>query len=121
MFFIDTSYESSERMDLGKLCPFISNYYDVLPSYMLFKLKSLPIKGVTLVSTSNVSEEFRPDLISYRLYGDIKYKCLLMEYNSLISHLDVKIGTEIKYPSLADMDDLYYSLTQLVSQKGNTV
>lgn len=106
MFYIDKDYESDLRMDFGKIVPFTNNWYDVLPSFFLYKLRLLPVAGLYVVT----KEQYRPDLVSFSIYGDVQYKQLLMEYNSIISHLDIIIGLQLSYPSLADMEDIFYSL-----------
>jgi hypothetical protein len=41
----------------------------------------------------------RPDLISYKIYGTVKYASLVLEYNGLYDPFtDLKIGTTIWLP-----------------------
>lgn len=109
MFYIDTAYQSNDRLDQGKLLLFQDNWYDNIPSYFMYKIKSLPIAG-TLVVTNQI---FRPDLISFDIYGDVQYKGWLMIYNDIIKKEDIISGRTIRYPSVASMETVYFTLTAL--------
>ena len=106
MRYINLDVESTERYDLAKFMDFNNNCYDILTSYFISELTKLEPKGVYEV----VEELERPDLISYKIYGSVRFWSLLMMYNSIISPLDIKVGTLINYPSLEDLENVYFSL-----------
>lgn len=107
-FYIDTAGAYVERFSLGKFMEFLNNdNFDVLNSYMLNTLKTLPSSG--FVTYTGLS--YRPDLLSEQCYsGDSQYWWVLMMYNGLSSADDLIQGNSYKYPSLSDLEDVYFSL-----------
>jgi hypothetical protein len=88
--------------------------YDILTSYFIKQIDNLEPFGTYEV----VNEEYKPWLVSYRIYGDVQYWWILMMYNKIISHYDVKIGIEINYPSIEDIEDVYFNLKSKQMGKG---
>jgi hypothetical protein len=112
MFFIDTTVTSKTRFDRRKLVNFTTNVgYDILDSYFVNQLVDLPIAGQYQV----FGDESRPDLISYNIYGHVQYWWILMIYNEVWDELEITAGTKWNYPSLADLEDLFFSLRALGS------
>lgn len=109
MFYINLEYISKDRYDLGKLIEWNEDNFDVLNSYFLENLKTLPTKGVFTITV----EEERPDLISYKIYGTVLYTHLIMLYNDIIDLSDLKTGRSLNYFSVADLESLYFSLKTL--------
>ena len=108
MFYINLDYESKERYDMGKFM----NYdvgYDMLDSYFMSKIKSLRVHGQYAVQ----SEENRPDVLSYKIYGDTQYWWILLMYNSLLEPDELVAGLVIQYPYLGAIEDLYFELKSL--------
>lgn len=111
-FFIDLTFQSPERYDLSKFFDYSSgDNHDILTSFFLLELKKLSESGNYFVQ----SEEGRPDLVSFRIYGSVQYWWIILEYNELLSYQDIKNGTTIKYPSVQDIEDLYFRLKSLES------
>ena len=110
MFYINLDYQGFPKYLLGRFCEYLDDLYDIIPSYFLQKLRELPPK-VYLTITPDI--EYRPDLLSYQLYGDVQYWWLLLFYNDLISFEDLVAGLEIKYFNLVDLESLYLSLKPL--------
>ena len=104
MFTPDVSFKGDLVFDIGKIMEFNEGFYDILTSTFCEKLKSLPVFGVYKV----VTERFRPDLISYRIYGDEQYKLILMMYNGLVSHKEIIPGIELIYPSLSSIESILF-------------
>ena len=104
-FFINLGKETSERYDMSVFMDFTDNF-DPLTSSFITDLKSLRTVGTFEVQ----SESSRPDLISYKIYNDLQYWWILLVYNDIISNEDIAIGTIIKYPSVRDLESLYFSL-----------
>lgn len=105
-FFINPTFQSKERFDLGKLLEFTNEGYDVLNSTFLEELKSLPEKGVYIVS----GEDGKPALISHKIYGSTQYWWVLMFYNGILKSDDIVSNMAISYPSLNRLEDLFFSL-----------
>lgn len=107
MFFIDNSLDTTTRFDMIKFFNFDVDNIDCLTSFMMRALKILPKIGTYTIK----EEEYRPDLLSYKLYNDTQFWWLLMWYNSILSIKDLKSGLSIDYPSKNNLEDLYLSAT----------
>ena len=106
MFYIDTESEFLIRYDFRKFMEYLSSTYDIFNSYFLLKLKDLPIFGTHIV----VEEEYKPSLLSYNIYKDTQYWPVIMAYNNFTRRRHIVIGIVVKYPSIADLEELYFSL-----------
>lgn len=89
-----------------------------ISSFLQHELMSLPVAGTYLISRG---EEFRPDLIAYRIYGESSYWWLLMKYNRLTHIRQVVNGLKLIYPRISDVDGVNMdlaarSVTLLVEQ-----
>lgn len=50
----------------------------------------------------------RPDMISYKLYGTVKYWWLLMMYNGILNIWgDLEVGLTLKVPNILDIWSFY--------------
>lgn len=119
MYFINLELLNEKdfpnRFDLQKFVEFKENVYDLLDSYFVNKITSLPQFGTTFVQI----EENRPDLISYRIYGTVKFWYILMVYNGLVSPFDIVEGQIINYPRIEDVEEIYFALNAL--QRKNVI
>jgi len=106
MFFINLDYESKERFDLSRFVEFTNGCHDFLLSYFVRELKNLKQYSTFVVQ----NEEYRPELISYKIYGSVQYWWIIMFYNDLVSIEDITTGLMIGYPSIADLESLYFTL-----------
>ena len=114
MFYIDLDREYPTRYGFEKFCSLENDTYDILTSYFIDRMKDLPMVGIYKVS----GEERRPDLVSYEIYEDTQYWWILMNYNNLIFVDDISEGTEIGYPSIDDLEDIYFSLNRVAKGVG---
>lgn len=105
----------ADRFDLQKFVAFTENVYDYLDSYFINQITKLPIYGTTYVQI----EENRPDLLSYRIYGTVKFWYILLVYNGMVSPLELVVGQTINYPRIEDVEQIYFSLNAL--QKKNVI
>lgn len=104
-------FQSSLKYDIGRIIPFMtdpSGQYDILSSAYCSMIKQLPVYSTYKI----IKEIYRPDLISYAIYRDVKYKIPLMLYNDIYSIKQCYQGRVISYPSATDLDSLLFSLTQ---------
>lgn len=119
MYFINlkalNEKDFRDRFDLQKFVEFKENVYDYLDSYFINKVQKLPVFGTTQVQI----EENRPDLLSYRIYGTVKFWYILLVFNGMVSPLEVYEGQTINYPKVDDVEELYFSLNAL--QRNNVV
>jgi len=114
-FYINLGYDSPVRYDEAKFMEYDTDVYDSLTSYFLDVLRKLPVHGEYVV----VDEEGRPDLLSHRIYGSTQYWWILLVYNNLVSPFDVQSGMTIRYPSIDDLEALFFKLAAL--QRGKTL
>jgi len=105
----------ADRFDLQKFVEFKEDVYDYLDSYFITQIKKLPVFGTTFVQI----EENRPDLLSYRVYGTVKFWYILLIYNDMVSPLELFEGQNINYPRVDELEELYFSLNAL--QRKNVI
>jgi len=119
MFYIDLQYEKTiessgkvtDRFDLAKFLDYANSFHEPLSSHLLRELNKLPVHGTYRV----VSEDNRPELLAYKIYGQVQLWWVVMHYNSIVSVQDIKNSQILKYPSLGDLEKLYYSLPGLAA------
>lgn len=77
-----------------------------LNSYFLDKLRKLPAVG----SFSCLGE--RPDVIAYKIYGDVNMAWIIKAYNNVCHPFDGSFdpGKTILFPSLSSIEKLYATL-----------
>lgn len=105
-FFINLDKIATERFAIGKFMEFIDDNYDPLTSSLMDTIVSLPQKGSYEVK----GEDGRPDLLSYRIYGDYQYWWVLLVYNKRFDFREIATGDQIKYPSIDSLEDAYFML-----------
>lgn len=116
MLYIDLEVEAENRFDPKRFIPFYGDMFDILDSFLVRQLKSMPPKGNYVVTT----EEGRPDLLSKRIYGgDSQYWWMLMLYNDLLSPGSIYTGLEVDYPTLTQLENLYFRLKSLEKKERN--
>jgi len=126
MRYIDTDYESDLRYDIPKFCSLEEDVFDIMDSFLFekvsaiykrqFDVKDLAVDGVYEVTT----QEYRPDIISYEIYGDTQYWWLLMDFNNIIDIFSIVTGVQIQYFSLSELEDIYFSLNGLQKEQDRT-
>lgn len=107
MFYINDGLNTNKRYDMLKFLNYPYDSLTMLDSYFVKKLTDIPYSG-TITVTTQVN---RPDLLSYDIYGDVQYWWILMLYNGLISPLELTAGLNINFPSLGDLEDIYFTLS----------
>lgn len=83
-----------------------SDNYDALTSYFATHVPALPTSGYHEIQDA----EGRADLVSFRIYADTQYWWILLLYNNKTEYDDFKVGEKVKYPSVDDIEDLFFSL-----------
>ena len=109
MFYIDAAYESDVRYDLAKFLRQENDNYDPLTSQFLYSLKELTSAGQVTVTV----EEYRPDLLSFRVYDSCQYWWILLAYNDIVDVRDLIAGRILLYPSVSDIESIYFNLKSL--------
>lgn len=113
-FFIDLTLDRQERFDFSKFLQYLSDDFDPLTSYFLEKLQYLPTYSYKSVGAL----EGRIDLVSYAIYGSTQYWWILLEYNHIGDPENLPADTILAYPSLFDLEALYYQLKAQQSSRG---
>lgn len=53
------------------------------------------------------SDKNRPDLISYRCYGSVKYWWLILAANSISNPFELEVGKVLEIPNILDIYEFY--------------
>lgn len=107
MYYINNKIYSINRYDMSKFMDFDIDSFCILDSYLCAQIKNLPYAGAIAVTT----QVNRPDLVSYDIYGHTQYWWLLMLYNDYTSPLELTSGALVKYPSLTNLENIYFTLS----------
>lgn len=103
------TFISPLKYDIGKIIPWMTenaSMYDILSSGYANMIQNLPYAGIFKI----VSEQYRPDLIAYKIYKDVRLKIPLMLYNNIILPQECYKGRLLKYPSILALDSLLFNL-----------
>lgn len=91
----------------------VSNFYttNVVDGANEYNLSSININDFKFTGFDYTvvmkSEEYRPDLLCYRIYGTIEYWWILLEINGISNIWDEIVeNVIIKYPPVSDMQKL---------------
>lgn len=79
---------------------------DAFYSKYIRSVMNLPAAGSIQVTT----QAGRPDLLAYDIYADVQLWSILLVYNRKIDPFDIKERETIVYPSLTDLENLYFVL-----------
>lgn len=104
--YIELEKEITDKFDIAKFFSFTNMVHDPLTSYFLEKIQTLPFFGRKEITV----EVNRPDLLASNIYNDTQYWWLLLEYNNILKFTDLKVGKEINYFNIDDLENLYYTL-----------
>lgn len=108
MFNIDSSRRFENRYDPAKFMRFNEGMFDILDSKFMDELSKLSRYGIFNVTV----EEGNPSLISELIYGKgyYHYWWILMVFNNITNPAEIKNGLVLKYPSIEDLENIYFSL-----------
>lgn len=112
MQFINLDLRVKDRYDLSKFLEYTDNY-DPLTSYFLTELLKLSPYGKYAVQ----SDDTRPELIAYKIYGDVQYWWIILLYNSLTTWDEITTEMVLSYPAVEHLEDLYFRLRSLETGK----
>ena len=107
MFYISDDIESIDRYGLQKLLEYDpEGDFSTLSSVFLTELRNLPVQSYV------TSQDERPDLMAYKIYGDTQFAWILMIYNNCIDFNDgtFSAGSQIRYPRLEDLEKVIFTL-----------
>ena len=105
-FFINLDVDSDERFDMAKFMEYLGDNYDPLTSHLFNEVQNIKQGGKYQIQ----GEDGRPDLLSYRIYGNTQYWWLILIYNGITEFNNFSTGTEISFPQLSALEDFYFSL-----------
>jgi len=119
MYFVDLDNDFLTRYDMAKFMEFIgssdSGCFDPINSYLISKIKALPVGGHRVVQ----SDEYRPELMSYKIYGHTQYWWILLLYNDILTVDDLTFDKTIAFPLLDDLETIYFQLNALALGRTN--
>lgn len=107
MFYINRQVTTEQRFDLQRYVGREEGAYEIVNSYLLAQIRTLPVVGIFTILMS----PYRPDLISYAIYNDTQYWPYLLEYNDILELTDLKIGVRLNYFSLDRLEEIYLTLS----------
>lgn len=105
-FFINLELETTERFDMSRFMRFDCDVFDPIAAHMISQVKALDSGG----NYTAEGEDFRPDLVSNKIYGTTEYWWIILLYNDKLSFQDLQHGDELEYPSVQAIEDLYFRL-----------
>ena len=105
-FFINLDIDPKERFDMSRFMRWDCDVFDPIASHMISEIKNLESGG----NYTAEGEDFRPDLISNKIYGTTEYWWILLLYNDKLSFNDLQHGDELEFPSVQEIEDLYFRL-----------
>jgi hypothetical protein len=108
-YYINLTDEFPVRYDTGKFLEFNQDVYDLLNSHFSNNIAALPFEGFYIIQGT----EARPDLISFEIYGETMYWWILLIYNNIVNFEDLIEGYRVDYPSITDIEELYFTLNSL--------
>jgi hypothetical protein len=119
MFNIDVTNSYYSRYDIAKFLDDSSGDYDILNSEFILRLSSLSKFGIFTVTT----QEGRPELLAETIYGEGYHYLwwILMEFNNLIYPSDIKAGMLIQYPSISNLELIYFNLNPKFNNTWNVL
>lgn len=62
------------------------------------------------------SVQYRPDLISYKIYLDANYFPILLMFNNIYNIMDLSPSSIIYYPSMIDIQTYIYNQSNRIAQ-----
>ena len=115
MFLIDLSRDSGDRFSLSRFMPKNERgEIDPLDSFFLDTLLGRTFESISVGGTYEVrEEEFRPDLVSYKVYSDTQYWWIIMLFNGFIDRAEFKTGTLLNIPDQTGISDLVNRLKSI--------
>jgi hypothetical protein len=97
-FYPVVNVNGTDSLDL------LNNYFNIA-----FKI-SRPVSYYTIREL----DLFRPDLLSYKLYGDTQYWWILFKYNNISDVWnDLSVEQVISVPDIGDYEDFYSETKKL--------
>jgi hypothetical protein len=99
----DPQIAGMKRFDIARFLFARDGYFDAASSYLIQNLPSLPMVGYYII----VDTPFRPDTISFDIWGDTQYWWMVMLYNNIIDIRNLPQLTRLNYFSLSDLDLMF--------------
>ena len=106
LFYFDFSKESETQYQPTQLMEFMQGVYDPTTSYFMRELGNMLSDGTYTILT--VPQ--RPDVYSRDIYGTVDFWFFLLYYNNITFLEELDLGKTLEYPSLADMEDIFFTL-----------
>jgi len=105
-FFINLDIEREDRYAFAKFLDYQEQEFDPLTAKFLSALRLLPVQGQLQIGAL----ENRIDLISNEIYGETQFWWIIMEFNNLQDPEVIPANTMLNYPSIIDLELLFFNL-----------
>ena len=112
LFYFNFDRETGKRYQVSRFMRFERGVYDFSTSYFLQEFMKLSPEGAYTI----LSVPQRPDVYSRDIYGNTDYWFLLLYYNNVTFLNELELGTSLTYPSISDMENIFFSLKLRSSQ-----
>ncbi len=99
-FFYNYDVKNRERFQYERFSEWTEDFYDVFNSSFLNIINEIEPAGEFLVT----KDAKRIDVISYEIYGNVKYWWMLLEFNGIVDQFSIKIGDTLKFFNLTDLE-----------------
>lgn len=105
MFFYQ-EINNKDHLGIANLINFNTDTFDIFNSEFINKIKDLREVGRFKVTT----EVNRPDLVSYSMYGSVRFWRFILMYNDLNFSSDIVSGLILKQFDVSELTALIYEL-----------
>ena len=105
-FFIDLNRDTTLRFDMARFMLYDDDVFEPISSHVYENIKELPSGGQYTVK----GDDFRPDQVSFKIYGTTEFWWILLIYNEKLSFQELQHGDELNFPSVQSLEDLYFKL-----------
>jgi hypothetical protein len=82
---------------------FDANGNDPLSDKLLCKLQALSTRNTHIVQKM---DEYRPDKLAAKLFGDSQLYWVILEFNKLLSFSEITSGRTLKIPDMNELNNL---------------
>jgi len=105
-FFIDLDRDTTLRFDMARFMLYDEDVFEPITSHVIENIKGLTSGGQYTVK----GDDFRPDQVSFKIYGTTEFWWILLIYNEKLSFQEIQHGDELNFPSIQALEDLYFQL-----------
>jgi hypothetical protein len=101
-----SEHYGATRFPLHRGFEFSNGSYDVFSQRLHKEIRELQPYGKIEIT----NQEYRPDLVSFDVYGMCDFWNILMFYNNIPNVLDINIGLTVNFPKMGDVENIYFRM-----------